>query len=186
MPKLYLALLHYPVINKQGQTIASAVTNLDLHDIARLTKTYNIQAFYVITPMEDQKSLVRKIVSHWTTGGGASYNPIRKAALETIVIKDSLEDALNDIRLREGQEAKTIVTCARNHEKSIGYGRCREMLRQQTPYLLIFGTAWGLSEDIISGADYILASIQGNTDYNHLSVRSAASIISDRLLADYE
>ncbi|MBT8351253.1 MAG: RNA methyltransferase, partial [Deltaproteobacteria bacterium] len=37
---LYVALVHYPVVNKNGDVIASAVTNLDLHDIARAAKTY--------------------------------------------------------------------------------------------------------------------------------------------------
>ncbi|MCP4687771.1 MAG: RNA methyltransferase, partial [Desulfobacterales bacterium] len=34
-PNLHLALLHYPVVNKNGEPVASAVTNLDLHDISR-------------------------------------------------------------------------------------------------------------------------------------------------------
>jgi hypothetical protein len=29
MPKLYVALIHYPVVDKNGEIIASAVTNLD-------------------------------------------------------------------------------------------------------------------------------------------------------------
>ena len=58
MPNLYLSLLHYPVVNKQGETITSAVTNLDLHDIARVSATYGVKAFYAVTPLEDQKALV--------------------------------------------------------------------------------------------------------------------------------
>jgi hypothetical protein len=55
-------------------------------------------------------------------------------------------------------------------------------LQRGQPYLLVFGTAWGLAEPFISEADYILEPISGRTDYNHLSVRSAAGIILDRLL----
>ena len=58
MPKLYVALIHYPVVNKNGETIASALTNLDLHDISRAAKTYGLEAFCVVTPLEDQKDLV--------------------------------------------------------------------------------------------------------------------------------
>jgi hypothetical protein len=50
------------------------------------------------------------------------------------------------------------------------------------PHLLVFGTAWGLAEAFISEADYILEPITGSPDYNHLSVRTAAGIILDRLL----
>ena len=56
------------------------------------------------------------------------------------------------------------------------------MLISGRPHLLVFGTAWGLAETFISEADYILAPITGPTDYNHLSVRTAAGIILDRLL----
>jgi hypothetical protein len=186
MPNLYLSLLHYPVVNKQGETIASAVTNLDLHDIARLSATYGVKAFYAVTPLKDQKMLVEKIVSHWTSGGGSRYNPSRQQAFESIRIKDSLEDVLNDIRLRDGQIPKTIVTCARRQDNSIGYGQLRCELKEESPFLLLFGTAWGLSPAVMSQADYILDPISGNTDYNHLSVRSAASIILDRLIGEYQ
>jgi hypothetical protein len=54
------------------------------------------------------------------------------------------------------------------------------------PCLLIFGTAWGLSPALLETADFVLAPIEGPTDYNHLSVRSAAAIILDRLLGDRE
>lgn len=185
MPNLYLSLLHYPVMSKHSEVIASAVTNLDLHDIARLSATYGVKAFYVATPLEDQKALVEKIVSHWTNGGGSRYNPIRQQAFETIRIKNSLEEIVNDIRLKEGLIPKTVVTCARKHENNINYGSLRNMLNDDMPYLLIFGTSWGLSPQIMNAADYILDPILGNTDYNHLSVRSAASIILDRLIGVY-
>jgi hypothetical protein len=50
--------------------------------------------------------------------------------------------------------------------------------------VLVLGTAWGLSEDFILAADYVLEPIVGTSDYNHLSVRSAAAIIFDRLLGN--
>ena len=56
------------------------------------------------------------------------------------------------------------------------------MLKNGKPHVLVLGTAWGLSEDFILTADYVLEPIVGKTDYNHLSVRSAAAIIFDRLL----
>ncbi|MCP4350979.1 MAG: RNA methyltransferase [Desulfobacterales bacterium] len=174
--------MHYPVVNKNGDVIASAVTNLDLHDISRAAKTYGVKCFYVVTPLEDQKELVEKIVSHWTLGGGSIYNPIRCEALKLVQIKDSFEQVTEHIQKMGQGTPKTVVTCARSGNRSIGYGRFREMLKSGTPYLLSFGTAWGLSEEFIANADYVLDPIRGNTDYNHLSVRCAAGIILDRVL----
>ena len=42
MPRLYLALVHYPVVNRRGEVIVSALINLDLHDIARAAKTFGV------------------------------------------------------------------------------------------------------------------------------------------------
>ncbi|MBW2332764.1 MAG: RNA methyltransferase, partial [Deltaproteobacteria bacterium] len=48
---LYIGLLHYPVYNRRGEIIVSAITSLDLHDLARLAKTYGVKKFYVINPL---------------------------------------------------------------------------------------------------------------------------------------
>ena len=184
MAKLYAALIHYPVVNKNGETIASALTNLDLHDISRAAKTYGLEAFFVVTPLEDQKSLVEKIISHWTTGIGAEYNPKRRRALDLIRVCDSFPEALDQITAAEGSKPITIATCARKYAAGISNEKLRAMLAGGKPHVLIFGTAWGLSEEFILKADYVLEPIVGKTDYNHLSVRSAASIIFDRLLGE--
>ncbi|MBU1182761.1 MAG: RNA methyltransferase, partial [Proteobacteria bacterium] len=92
-----MALVHYPVINKSGDIITSAVTNLDLHDMARAAKTYGVKQLYVVTPLADQKELTRKIISHWTSGTGSTFNPKRRQALELITIKDSIDDVLQEI-----------------------------------------------------------------------------------------
>jgi hypothetical protein len=170
------------VVNKNGDVIASAVTNLDLHDIARAAATYGARDFYVVTPLKDQKELVERIVSHWVDGLGARYNPIRRRALDKIRVKDSLTDVLDHISRNGESSPRTVATCARNQPGGIGYGRLRNMLKSGDPYLLLFGTAWGLSGDLITAADYVLNPVKGGTDYNHLSVRAAAAIILDRLM----
>ena len=181
-PNLYVALTHYPVVNRNGGIITSAVTNLDLHDISRAAKTYGVRSFYVVTPLTDQKALVEKIVSHWTSGAGSRHNPARREALELICIKDSLDEVIEHIKTNGEGLPKTVVTCAKYRNKSINYGNFREMLQSGKPYLLIFGTAWGLSEEFIAKADYVLEPVRGHSDYNHLSVRSATAIILDRLM----
>lgn len=183
---LYVALTHYPVINKNGNIIASAVTNLDLHDIARVAKTYGVPSFYVVTPLVDQKILIDKIIAHWIDGSGARYNPKRREALELIRIKNSLDEVIEHIRTNVGNSPKTVVTSARQSPRNLSFGKFREMLQDRNPYLLLFGTAWGLSEQFIMEADYTLNPVMGTTGYNHLSVRSATAIILDRLFGRYE
>ncbi len=186
MPLLYVALAHYPVTNKNGAVIASAITNLDLHDISRVARTYGVKSFYVVTPLADQRLLAEKIVAHWTKGAGADYNPARRDALNLIRLVDTVENAARDIDRREKQAPKIVATGARRHPASIGYGQLRGLLKEKIPYLLVFGTAWGLAESFRERADYILEPITGTTGYNHLSVRSAAAIVLDRLAGKQE
>jgi hypothetical protein len=161
MPKLYVALIHYPVVDKNGDIIASAVTNLDLHDISRAAKTYGLKSFYVVTPLEDQKELVERIISHWTDGLGATYNPKRRSALELIRVKDSFSEVLERIADTEKKYPITIATCARKYPSSISYEKFRAMLNNGKPYVLTLGTAWGLAEEFISKTDYVLEPIAG-------------------------
>jgi hypothetical protein len=153
-----------------------------LHDISRAATTYGVRAFYVVTPLEDQRKLVERIVSHWTEGAGAQYNPDRREALELIRVAVSLEAVQGEIARDNDSAPVTIVTDARAHERNISYDVLAEMIKDEGPYLLLFGTAWGLTREFIDQADYVLAPIMGNRGYNHLSVRSAAAIVLDRLL----
>ena len=170
MPRIYVALIHYPVINKNADIIASAVTNLDLHDISRAAKTYGVKRFYVVTPLTDQITLARRIISHWTNGAGAAYNPARRNALELIRIKESLADVAGHIFGLESTHPKTVATCARKHSAAISYAELRTLIKDEKPYLLVFGTAWGLAEETIHHADHVLEPVAGDTAYNHLSV----------------
>ncbi len=45
---LYIALLHYPVKNKEGRVVTTAIANMDIHDIARAAKTYAVKYFYIV------------------------------------------------------------------------------------------------------------------------------------------
>ncbi len=185
--RLYLGLLHYPVYNKNYQRIASAITNLDLHDLSRLAKTYGAKGFYVITPLEDQQKLVERIVRHWIVGYGAQYNHYRKEAIRLIAVAGSLEESITTITETEGEKPLVIATDAsKQTERSISYSRAVEILHSERTVILIFGTAWGLDKEILNKADYILEPIEGSGEYNHLSVRTAAAIILDRLAGRYQ
>ena len=181
-PNLHVALIHHPVVSKNGDTIASAVTNLDLHDIARTSKTYGVRSFYVVTPLIDQAELVDKIVAHWVTGAGGDFNPHRREALLLIKVKKSYEDVLADIRQKEGTDPVTVATSARGKPPLLSFEKFKGLLDRGLPVVLALGTAWGLAETFIEQSEYVLEPLKGSTDYNHLPVRSAAAIMMDRVL----
>ena len=184
MSPVYVALVHYPVNNKNGDVIASAVTNLDLHDIARVCRTYGVKGYYVITPLKDQMVLVNRILGHWITGVGGTYNPDRQQALALVRVKATIAEMISEIAEAEGLRPKTVATTARRHVGSLSYRRLRAMLVDAVPTVLAFGTAWGLSDTFMADADFILDPLTGAGAYNHLSVRSAVSIILDRALGE--
>jgi tRNA (guanine37-N1)-methyltransferase len=180
---VYVALLHHPVYDKNRQIVTTAVTNMDIHDIARSGRTYGIKGFYVVTPVKALQKLALKIIDHWERGYGSQYNTTRKEALALVRVKDTLDDVLIHVEQECGEKPRIIVTSARPGGERTSFAQVKDMLINTThPFLILLGTGWGLTETIISQSDYVLEAIEGCTDYNHLSVRSAAAIILDRLL----
>lgn len=177
-----VALIHYPVTNRNGEVIGSAVTNLDLHDIARAGKTYGVGTYWVVTPFGEQQDLAKQIVGHWTTGYGGTVNPDRSDALSIITICSKIEEAVAGATDKFGERPLVLATCARPMGKTYEYADIRAHVWRGAPLLLLFGTAWGLSPEALGLADGVLPPLAGPSAFNHLSVRSAASIILDRLL----
>jgi hypothetical protein len=182
-PRLHLALVHYPVLDKNGATIAAAVTNLDLHDIARAARTYGARGYHIVTPVADQHELVNELRAHWVSGHGARYNPKRRQAMELVQLHADLADAIASIADSEGTRPRVVVTSARFGRGGLRFDQLRQQLVQGQVILLVLGTGWGLAPACVAAADDRLEPIDGPTDYNHLSVRSAAAIMLDRLLA---
>lgn len=179
---LAIALVHYPVYNKHHEIVTSALTNLDQHDIARSSKTYGLDRFYIVTPSEEQRKLAERISGHWQQGWGADYNPDRRDALDIVKVVPTLASAVVDLQSNFSREVRTVVTGASKRPGSTELSKFKEMLQEvEQPYLLLLGTGWGLTDECFSAADFILEPIAGNGSYNHLSVRSAAAIMLDRL-----
>jgi hypothetical protein len=179
---LAIALLHYPVYNKLHEVVTTALTNLDVHDIARSSRTFGVDRFYIVTPSRDQQALARRITGHWQEGWGATYNPDRKDALDIVRVVDTLEQAVGNYQAGFGNPVQTVITGATPRPDSISCNNLRIMLEDtETPYLLLLGTGWGLTDEYFENADHILEPIAGAGTYNHLSVRSAAAIMLDRL-----
>ena len=179
---LYVGLVHYPVLNKDGRECAVSLTNLDIHDIARVCKTYGVKKYYLITPIEDQKDLAKRLIAHWIQGPGKGINPHREMALKLVDIKDSIEGSVVDIEKITGTRPYIVATSARD-EGTLGFSYVRELLKDRSVFLL-FGTGHGLSPHVMAKTHGILKPIRAFDNYRHLSVRSAVSIVMDRILGD--
>jgi hypothetical protein len=182
MGDLYLALVHHPVLDKNGAVVTTAVTNMDVHDIARLARTFGVRGYYVCTPIPTLHRLVERIILHWEEGPGAAYNETRKEALAIVRMADELDAAMTDVERETGMLPRLVATSARPGGDRLTCEALRTRLRSDPrPELLVFGTGWGLTREVLDRCDDLLEPIVGVGDYNHLSVRSAASIILDRL-----
>ena len=181
---LYLGLVHHPIYNKRREVVATAVTNFDIHDIARCARSFGLKGFFVITPLESQIQLVERMIHHWMEGVGSVYNPTRKDSFSLVRVSRSIDEADQEIFNLWKKRVKRVATGASPHPNNIGFGLLRELLEdQETPFFILFGTGWGLTQEVKDSSDYVLAPIEGK-GYNHLSVRSAVAIILDRLLGN--
>lgn len=188
----YIALVHYPVLDKKGRVVATSITNLDIHDLARAAFTYGIARFYIVTPIPGQQWFANRVIQHWLEGFGAEYNPTRKTAMQIVTVVPDLEAVVEDIESQSAGKDSTsnlyfVGTTARVLPQQISYSALRQKMNApESPpadYCIVFGTGWGLHPSLLLDMDYILEPIKGCGDYNHLSVRSAAGIILDRLFA---
>ena len=178
----YVMEVHYPVLDKRGEKSSTAITGMDLHDIARACRTYGIKKYLLVTPIAQQREMAKRIAGHWTSGWGADYNPDRREAFSTLKIFASV---LKEIAWAEEKEKKPVFKIATTAKRHAGAQHWltlkREILRRDHSPLIIFGTGWGLHDEVMETADAVMTPICGGKDgWNHLSVRSAVSITLDR------
>jgi hypothetical protein len=182
MADIYLALIHYPIYDRDHKVVTTSITNMDIHDIARSARTYGVKRYFVVTPTRTLQLLARKILDHWEHGYGSTYNETRKDALSLAVVIDDLDGVVQQIREETGELPRLVATSARAGERRVPFAEIREKVAAPgAPLLFLFGTGWGLTEEVLDRAEYILEPIRGVADYNHLSVRAAAAILLDRL-----
>jgi hypothetical protein len=209
---IFLALVHHPVLDKSGQVVTTALTNVDVHDLARSARTFGLQGCYIVTPVALQQRMVSEMVAHWSEGSGAEHQR-RAEAIRRVRVAASIEDACADIDLRSGHAPYVAVTAARYRPEGMPsrlaevtpYAALRRQLAQAGPHdrplLLLFGTGWGLAPAAFDLADLRLPPVQCDRAhaqpvqldgydapqvYNHLSVRAAAAIILDRLCGQHD
>jgi hypothetical protein len=181
---LYVVLLHHPVYDKNGEVVATAVTNMDVHDLARIGKTYGVTGVFIATPVRALRLLAEKIIDHWQKGFGAQYNETRREALSLVRTISDLDAAILEIERNTGDPPVLVATSAKSGEGRVSFAELRRQLRSDpAPHLLILGTGWGLAREVMDRADLVLEPIVGVGSYNHLPVRAAAAIMLDRLMA---
>ena len=183
MRRCAIALVHHPVLDGKGAVVTTAITNLDVHDLARSARTYGASDYFVVHPIAAQRELVERIREHWTDGSSGRRIPDRREALTLLRIVESLDDAIGALGGRDRVEV--WVTAARALSRPVPFDEARARLRGESDkaVLVVFGTGWGLASSVVDAADALLEPIRASAgDYNHLSVRSACAIALDRLL----
>ncbi|MGZ3651657.1 MAG: RNA methyltransferase [Bdellovibrionota bacterium] len=186
---VYVALIHHSMLDKNGAVVTTAVTNLDIHDIARSSRTYGVKNYFLVNPLAEQQDVVKRIIGHWQGSGGRDYNPDRSDAFERVKIVSWFQEAIREIEAIEGVRPEVLMTSARKptgfRVQSWGDAR-EEIFRGGKPRLLAFGTGFGMTDELLREGDVVLDPIfpQLESGYNHLSVRSAVAIALDRLLGE--
>jgi len=183
--RVAIALVHHPVLDGQGAVVTTAVTNLDVHDLARSARSYGCTDYFVTHPIAAQRELVDRIRAHWTDGSSGKRIPDRREALTVLRVVDSLDAAIGALGGRDAVEV--WVTAARHlGAKTLGFADARARLEGEgRAVLVVFGTGWGLAPAVVESADALLEPIRSvRSDYNHLSVRAACAIALDRLLGE--
>lgn len=182
MRRVAAALVHYPVLDRAKEVVTTAITNLDLHDIARSAHTYGLSDYFVVHPIGAQRELALRVQAHWTNGSGARRIPDRSPALASVRVVSALDDAVAEL----GADCELWVTSAQPGDKPLSFSAARARLEGEgPPVLIVFGTGWGLAPAVLARAAFQLEPVRSPRadGYNHLSVRAAAAIIFDRLLS---
>jgi hypothetical protein len=181
---VYCALVHHPVRDRDGQLATAAITNIDVHDIARSSHTFGLRGMFVVSPIDAQRALTERILEHWREGAGKRRMPHRSEALAICRPAASIEEAVQLTAAEAGARPRIITTAARsNTPRAITpFGDlAKQLADSDEPWLILFGTGHGLMDSVIESADVLLEPIHGVAGYNHLSVRAAAAIVFDRL-----
>jgi len=183
--KVYVALIHYPCLGREGKIISTAVTNVDIHDIARTCSTYSIKKYYMCTNLPAQRDIIERVLKFWTKGSGVRHNPNRSEALSIVSVKSYIEEMLEEIEEFEKEKPVIFFTSAKQRDNTLTFSESSKIIKEEVkPVVLFFGTGWGLPEEIFEISNYTIEPVRSGGKFNHLSVRSAIAIILDRLIGE--
>lgn len=181
---LSFALFHYPIVLENGQSGVSSLTNLDIHDIARISRSYGMGRFYVLTPLRDQLALLNQLLEHWRTGRQLD----RRRALELVMPVETFAEL--DIKATKTHGIRPFYVAAsaqwpkdKKAAAPLDFAAIAKILESR-PVVICLGTARGLAREFLRLCDAQLRPLRFLNE-NHLSVRGAAAILADRILGDY-
>ncbi len=182
---VFIALLHYPAMDKEGKLIVTSFTTMDLHDIARPARTYEVNTFYIVQPIDGQRAVIKRQLDYWLSEEGKKSNPTRYDVVKMVKLKYTLDEVVEELERERGKKPVLIGTDARTYPNTVSYSLLRETIQssRDKDFLILFGTGYGIPPDMMRTFDYILEPIYGAGDWNHLSVRNAVAIILDRLFS---
>ena len=179
-----LALVHHPVLDRQGAIVTTALTNLDVHDVARSSATFGLAHYFIVTPVESQREKAAHIARLWQEEQGREH---RGAALALCRPVGSVADAIAELTSAHGQAPIVAATSAAPgrfpHAREVTPAQLISELQDLpgVPLLVLFGTGWGLADPQLPEVSRIITPISGRPAWNHLSVRSAIAVVLDRL-----
>ncbi|HET9993581.1 MAG TPA: tRNA (guanosine(37)-N1)-methyltransferase TrmD [Kofleriaceae bacterium] len=181
--RTHLALVHHPVVDRAGTVITTALTNFDIHDLARSTMTYGLAALHLITPVTSQRDKAEHIARLWM---GDDQGEHRARALELVRTADAIETVIATLAAESGHAPTVVATSAKASSFAAAPRRTpaelvAEHALDPAPLLILLGSGWGLAEALIPSVSRILTPIEGASEWNHLSVRSAGAVLLDRL-----
>ncbi len=189
--RTHLALVHHPVTDRTGALVTTSLTNFDIHDLARSTMTYGLAAYHIVTPITSQREKAEHIAHLWLEDQGSlKRRPpptgSREGAMALIRTADAVDTVIAELTAEYGTAPLVVATSARADSFPSAERRTPEQLFAEAslradPLLLLLGTGWGLADHLIPSVSRLLAPIEGASDWNHLSVRSAGAILLDRL-----
>ena len=143
-----------PGPRREGAIVTTALTNLDVHDLARSARTYGCTDYFIVHPIEAQRELAKRIVEHWTRRLERQAHPRSQGrALD----RARRPDARGRGEARSG--ARPTSRCGSRPRASLrqptlafAAARARLEARRRPPVLLVFGTGWGLAPEVVDRA----------------------------------
>jgi tRNA (guanine37-N1)-methyltransferase len=181
--RTHLALVHHPVVDRTGAVITTALTNFDIHDLARSSLTYGLAGYHIVTPITSQRDKAAHIARLWIEDAQGEH---RARALALVHTAASIAEVIAELTASHGLAPLVVATSARHDSFAAAPHRSpsdliAEASTSPAPLLILLGTGWGLADALIPSVSRMLTPIDGPTAWNHLSVRSAGAVLLDRL-----
>jgi len=118
---IFIAPLHFPAMDREGRTIITSFTTMDLHDIARPVRAYEINTFYIVQPVDAQRAMIKKQIEYWSSEEGLKTNPTRAETVRLVRLAYNLEEVIEDIQNIRGRMPKLGGTAARTYPNTVSY-----------------------------------------------------------------